>query len=81
MLAEAMAADFPALPPQDALLCATLVCAPFEGLAGALEAAQQLGVDPQRVLAEVQQVVISMLERFVDGKRSEPAAASVAPQV
>jgi AcrR family transcriptional regulator len=63
-----IAAELPDLPPEEVLLCATLVCAQLEGLASTHEAACELGADPSTLLvAFVQAAVSTVAQRAACG--------------
>ena len=76
LLQELIAAEFPALARQDALHCATLVCAQLEGLSGVLETARELGADPEALLAAAQNVVMAIPQSILSTRPPSPASPS-----
>jgi AcrR family transcriptional regulator len=56
-----VAAEFPDLPPEEVLLCATLVCSQFEGLASTYEAACEAGGSPKKLLETSVETAVSIV--------------------
>jgi AcrR family transcriptional regulator len=61
VMGRIVATEYPDLPPDEVMLCATLVCSQFEGLASTFEAACEAGANPTKLLEASVEIAVSIM--------------------